>query len=85
MVDVLHSWLPQSQERVSRFRGHAPSDRLTHVFESPSVVASLVPSLIRMYVDIEFTERHNQFYEKFSTRARISDLFEFLWSNPGHR
>lgn len=26
-----------------------------------------------------------QFYEKFSTRAHIGDLFEHLWENPGHR
>jgi len=84
MIDVLWQWLPSSQDRQPRYR-LSPQTSLAHVFETPLVVSALVPALIRIYIDIEFTERHNQFYEKFSTRAHIGDLFEHLWENPGHR
>lgn len=34
--------------------------------------------------DIEYTDRHNQFYEKFSSRQCISDILESLWNIPSH-
>jgi len=86
MVDVLHSWLPEEEARRSRRGwGAAPVGQLAFVFEMPQVVRTLVPSLIRMYVDIEFTDRHNQYYEKYETRLKISALFDHLWEVPGHR
>lgn len=44
-----------------------------------------VRSLMKLYVDIEFTDRSNQFYEKFSTRANVGLLLEMLWNMPAHR
>ena len=44
-----------------------------------------VRSLMKLYVDIEFTDRSNAFYEKFSTRASIGQILEDLWSMPAHR
>lgn len=44
-----------------------------------------VRSLMKLYVDIEFTDRSNQFYEKFSTRANVGVLLEMLWNMPTHR
>ena len=40
---------------------------------------------MKLYVDIEFTDRSNAFYEKFSTRASIGQILEDLWSMPAHR
>lgn len=40
---------------------------------------------MKLYVDIEFTDRSNQFYEKFSTRANVGVLLEMLWNMPTHR
>ena len=40
---------------------------------------------MKLYVDIEFTDRSNQFYEKFSTRAHVGLLLEMLWNMPSHR
>ncbi len=40
---------------------------------------------MKLYVDIEFTDRSNAFYEKFSSRARIGQILEDLWSMPAHR
>lgn len=47
------------QDRQPRYR-LSPQTSLAHVFETPLVVSALVPALIRIYIDIEFTERHNQ-------------------------
>ena len=44
-----------------------------------------VRSLMKLYVDIEFTDRSNSFYEKFSTRANVGMLLELLWNLPAHR
>ena len=44
-----------------------------------------VRSLMKLYVDIEFTDRSNQFYEKFSTRANVGVMLEMLWNSPAHR
>ena len=40
----------------------------------------LIPSLLYLYVDIEFTGGANQFYEKFNVRYQIGELCEYLWS-----
>lgn len=39
-------------------------------------------SLIELYIDIEFTDRHNTFYEKFSTRYQIGEILGYLWNLP---
>jgi ubiquitin conjugation factor E4 B len=44
----------------------------------------LLPSLISLYVDIETTGRHMQFYEKFSVRRNISILIKHLRDIPYH-
>lgn len=40
---------------------------------------------MKLYVDIEFTDRSNAFYEKFSTRAQVGELLRELWNMPAHR
>lgn len=42
----------------------------------------LVPALMHLYVDIEFTGSHTQFYDKFNVRYYISKLMKFLWGMP---
>ena len=39
-----------------------------------------MPSLIRLFVDIEYTDRHNQFFEKFHMRLYIAEMLEYLWN-----
>ena len=45
----------------------------------------LVPSLLRLYVDIEFTGAANQFYDKFNIRHQIGEMCEYLWRLDDHR
>ncbi|KAK6928136.1 U-box domain [Dillenia turbinata] len=45
----------------------------------------LVRNLLKLYVDIEFTGSHTQFYDKFNIRHNIAELLEYLWQVPSHR
>ena len=48
------------------------------------VIAHLMPSLIRLYVDIEHTGSDSQFYDKFNVRHAIAVLMKFLSDFPAH-
>jgi hypothetical protein len=51
----------------------------------PGVQEHLVPALLNLYKDVEFTERENNFYLKFDYRTQIAELLEWLWTIPEHR
>eukprot|EP01025_Chloroclados_australasicus_P016948 TRINITY_DN18645_c0_g3_i1.p1 TRINITY_DN18645_c0_g3~~TRINITY_DN18645_c0_g3_i1.p1 ORF type:complete len:991 (-),score=66.73 TRINITY_DN18645_c0_g3_i1:343-3291(-) len=92
MVEVLYMWVPNasqdnafpSRQRMSR---RLPQNSaIQHMMESdPFLLHSLVPNLLQLYVDIEMTDRHNTFYEKFQPRALCSYVLEYLWEIPRHR
>lgn len=42
-------------------------------------------SLFRLYVDVEHTGSHTQFYDKFSIRYRIGSILESLWFITDYR
>lgn len=46
---------------------------------------NLPSALFRLYVDVEHTGSHTQFYDKFSIRYRIGSIVESLWSLPAYR
>ncbi|OWM64547.1 hypothetical protein CDL15_Pgr020514 [Punica granatum] len=76
MVEVLNCWIPRrsgSSITASLFEGHQLS------------LEYLVRNLLKLYVDIEFTGSHTQFYDKFSIRHNIAELLEYLWQVPSHR
>lgn len=81
MVEVLNAWMPQK----SSFSPMIGSS-MASLFEGHQLALQyLVPNLLRLYVDIEFTGSHNQFYDKFNIRHNISELLEYLWTVPSHR
>jgi len=96
MLEALHSYMPASTEEDDggsgwggrRGRGgfgHA-ADEVAMLFEvHPLVIGHMVRSLIGLYVDIERTDRHNAFYEKFNTRYQIGEVMAYLWRLPQHR
>jgi hypothetical protein len=52
-------------------------------FEGHSIARTyLIPSLLMLYIDIETTGRHAQFYEKFSVRRNIAILLKHLRGLP---
>lgn len=76
MVEVLNCWMPHrsgSSATTALFEGHQLS------------LEYLVPNLLKLYVDIEFTGSHTQFYDKFNIRHNIAELLEYLWQVPSHR
>ncbi|KAL0015672.1 hypothetical protein SO802_002741 [Lithocarpus litseifolius] len=76
MVEVLNCWMPRrsgSSNTATLFEGHQLS------------LEYLVRNLLKLYVDIEFTGSHTQFYDKFNIRHNIAELLEYLWQVPSHR
>lgn len=76
MVEVLNCWMPRgsgSSATATLFEGHQLS------------LEYLVRNLLKLYVDIEFTGSHTQFYDKFNIRHNIAELLEYLWQVPSHR
>lgn len=76
MVEVLNCWMPRrsgSTATATLFEGHELS------------LEYLVRNLLKLYVDIEFTGSHTQFYDKFNIRHNIAELLEYLWQVPSHR
>ncbi|XP_031108301.1 probable ubiquitin conjugation factor E4 [Ipomoea triloba] len=76
MVEVLNCWMPRrsgSSATTTLFEGHQLS------------LEYLVRNLLKLYVDIEFTGSHTQFYDKFNIRHNIAELLEYLWQVPSHR
>ena len=51
----------------------------------PFAQEHLVFNLMKLYVDIEFTGSHTQFYDKFNIHHNIAKLLEYLWQVPSHR
>ncbi|XP_062211598.1 probable ubiquitin conjugation factor E4 [Phragmites australis] len=76
MVEVLNCWMPQRSglnSTASLFEGHQ------------LCLEYLVKNLLKLYVDIEFTGSHTQFFDKFNIRHNIAELLEYLWDVPSHR
>ncbi|KAM0885791.1 hypothetical protein ACQ4PT_030100 [Festuca glaucescens] len=76
MVEVLNCWMPQRSgltSTASLFEGHQ------------LCLDYIVPNLLKLYVDIEFTGSHTQFFDKFNIRHNIAELLEYLWDVPSHR
>eukprot|EP00892_Ulva_mutabilis_P009456 jgi/Ulvmu1/6883/UM031_0088.1 len=85
LCTVLYQWIPDtslSSSRRSRRRNQPDMEPLFTMH--PGVASHLVPALFELYKDVEYTDRGNQFYEKFSMRTRISELLEWLWTIPAH-
>jgi len=77
-VEVLRCWIPDEHGHISQ--------KLLSLFEvNPISLTNLVPGLLRLYVGIEFTGAHNQFYEKFNVRYQIGELCEYLWTVGAHK
>lgn len=86
MVEALHSYMPQEDSDRQRYRQPASASEVALLFEvHPLVIQHMVGSLLQLYIDIEITDRHNQFYEKFATRQQIGEILIHLWGMPQHR
>ena len=92
MVEALSSYIPHEDDGGDESnpwsRSHVPagSQEVTAMINAhPLVIKHLVKALVLLFVEIERTDRHNAFYEKFSTRYQIGEVMVYLWDHPGHR
>ncbi|GIL86984.1 hypothetical protein Vretimale_14189 [Volvox reticuliferus] len=94
LSEVLELWLPQNEgdeltgrSAFRRIRGPSgPAAELAALFNChPLVVQHLTPVLVRLYNDIEHTEREGAFYFKFNMRTTIANILRYLWAQQHHR
>ena len=79
-VEIVRDWLPR--EPVKETGSYSS---LADMFDQPLPRMYLVPAILRLYVDIEFTGAANQFYDKFNVRFQIGEICEYLWTEEEHR
>uniref|UniRef100_A0A061QXI9 RING-type E3 ubiquitin transferase n=1 Tax=Tetraselmis sp. GSL018 TaxID=582737 RepID=A0A061QXI9_9CHLO len=89
LSEALMLLLPQdkmdSGRRAAPRRSHVSSAISGLLENDPMVLKYLVPSLLRLYVDVEHTGRNTEFYEKFNIRHNIGEILEYTWNVPKHR
>ncbi|EFP85768.2 uncharacterized protein PGTG_11097 [Puccinia graminis f. sp. tritici CRL 75-36-700-3] len=51
----------------------------------PLALAHLMPALMQIYVEVEITGSHTQFYDKFYSRRYIALILRKVWDNQTHR
>lgn len=92
MVEALSSYIPSEDDGMDESnpwsRSHVPAgsqEVMAMINAHPLVIQHLVKALVLLFVEIERTDRHNAFYEKFSTRYQIGEVMVYLWDHPGHR
>ncbi|KAF6147312.1 hypothetical protein GIB67_009795 [Kingdonia uniflora] len=76
MVEVLNCWMPHR-------RGSASTASLFELHQLS--LQYLIHNILKLYVEIEFTGSHTQFYDNFNILHNIVDLLEYLWQIPSHR
>lgn len=63
-----------------------PNVAMESLFAGHDLSRRFLPgSLFRLYVDVEHTGSHTQFYDKFSIRFRIGSIIESLWYMADYR
>ncbi|GAB0497141.1 hypothetical protein MMPV_008464 [Pyropia vietnamensis] len=74
----------EEERRHGRFIGNNPA--IEAMFATHSVARQYLPSaLFRLYVDVEHTGSHNQFFDKFSIRWHLTQVVECMWHLPDYR
>lgn len=51
----------------------------------PLALVHLMPALMQIYVEVEITGSHTQFYDKFYSRRYIALILRKVWDNQTHR
>lgn len=74
----------EEERRRGRFIGNNPA--IEAMFATHVVARQYLPSaLFRLYVDVEHTGSHNQFFDKFSIRWHLTQVVECMWHLPDYR
>lgn len=76
--------LDGEDEEENRFPPPDPS--MVTLFSGHQLSRKFLPgALFRLYVDVEHTGSHTQFYDKFSIRYQIGSILDSLWCLPDYR
>jgi len=72
------------ERRRARYIGDHPA--IEAMFATHVVARQHLPSaLFRLYVDVEHTGSHNQFFDKFNIRYHLTQIVECMWHLPDYR
>ncbi|CRK98093.1 CLUMA_CG011461, isoform A [Clunio marinus] len=77
LVEVLFVISPSIQQTTMKIYKMVMSHELAQ--------SSLIPALMKFYVDVETTGQSTEFYDKFTIRYHISHIFKSMWNSPLHR
>lgn len=76
----------EEDEEEEEGRFPPPDPAMVTLFSGHQLSRKFLPgALFRLYVDVEHTGSHTQFYDKFSIRYQIGSILESLWSIPDYR
>mmetsp|Transcript_9577 Transcript_9577/g.28938 ORF Transcript_9577/g.28938 Transcript_9577/m.28938 type:complete len:1092 (+) Transcript_9577:200-3475(+) len=79
-AELLWYFAPRSEE------GNSPNGPVQQLFESSAFARKhLMTAAFRLYVDVETTGSHTQFYDKFNTRFFLSDIMLELWRDERYK
>lgn len=79
-------YLVPEEEGGERHRGRHASDRLSMVFHTHTLAQQhLAPAVMQFFVDIEFTDGQGSDYDKYEYRHEMTQILEYLWSQPNYR
>jgi ubiquitin conjugation factor E4 B len=82
LVEILYHFTHALyQDSMGRTFGNLNDVFLTHTFARQN----LIHCLTTFYIDVEQSGMHSQFYEKFSIRYHISQIFKSVWDDSHHR
>lgn len=82
LVEILYHFTHALyQDSMGRTFGKLNDVFFTHAFAREN----LIHCLTTFYIDVEQSGMHSQFYEKFSIRYHISQIFKSVWDDAHHR
>jgi ubiquitin conjugation factor E4 B len=63
---------------------HLPPEFEAAFLGNEQVVGNLPPALMRLYIDVERTGTHTQFFDKFAMRFYMSEVLVAMWRVPAY-
>lgn len=86
LIEFLWTIFPRPDDDDGDAGGGSNNPIMAQLFSGHELARKFLPSaLFRLYVDVEHTGSHTQFYDKFSIRFRIGSIIESLWHMPDYR
>jgi len=86
MVQFLYMALPETSSSASRVDLSIGGNPMQTMLETSAPAQKyLASALLRLYIDVEHTGSHTQFYDKFSIRYHIAAIVGNMWEIAAYR